>query len=213
MTALARSPEPAVGDGHPAPATALEALAFGWLSALFARPPAAAQIAAHREGPLAALLADLAVDPELASPIAALAIAMSGDAEATAIRIAIAHGRLFDGLAGPETVPPYESAHVGDGRLFQAPVGEMERLIAAHDLKVADDAHEPADHLAIELALMARLVALDHPDRAVLAARLAGWVPAFARACEARDRNGFHAAAARLLATLVEREARSRTPE
>ncbi|MDK9698316.1 MAG: molecular chaperone TorD family protein, partial [Siculibacillus sp.] len=124
-----------------------------------------------------------------------------------AVRVATAHRRLFDGLAGPETVPPYESAHVGDGRLFGRPVAEMERLLAAHDLSVAADAHEPADHLAIELALMARLVSHDHPDRATFAARLTGWIPAFARACEAHDRAGFHAAAARLLATLVEREA------
>lgn len=196
------------GHGRRDPDTAaFAATTWGWLSALFARPPSATALAAHRVGPLAALIADLRRDPELAPTVEAFTAAIAGDDEAAARRIAIAHGRLFDGLGGPETVPPYESAHVGDGRLFGPAVTDMERLLAAHDLSVGGEAHEPADHLAIELALMARLAASDHPDRTVLAARLAGWVPRFADACAEHDRCGFHAAAARLLATLVEREA------
>ncbi len=197
-------------DGHgrrDSDASAFAAITWGWLSALFARPPSAAAIAAHRVGPLAALIADLGRDPELAPTIAALMAAIAGDDEAAARRVAVAHGRLFDGLGGPETVPPHESAHVGDGRLFGPAVSDMERLLAAHDLSVAGEIREPADHLAIELALMARLAASDHPDREALAARLAGWVPRFADACEAHDRCGFHAAAARLLAILVARDA------
>ena len=199
----------ATPDGHPAPDPTLAVLTWGWLSALFARPPGVEGIRAHRAGPLAALLEDLALDRALAPDVAALPATLDGDDDEVARRVAIAHGRLFDGLAGPETVPAMESAHVGEGRPFGPPVTDMERLLAAHDLSVADDAHEPADHLAIQLALMARLTAADHPDRAPLAARLAGWVPTFARACGAHDRVGFHAAAARLLATLVEREASS----
>lgn len=191
-------------DPHDA---AFAAMTWGWLSALFARPPSATALAAHRVGPLAALLAELATDPVLAPSIVEIRAAIADDDEAAARRVAIAHGRLFDGIGGPETVPLHESAHVGDGRLFGPAVTDMERLLAAHDLSVGGEAHEPADHLAIELALMARLAASDHPDRTVLAARLAGWVPRFADACEVHDRCGFHAAAARLLATLIEREA------
>lgn len=199
---------PSDGHGRRDPyVAAFAAMTWGWLSALFARPPGATAIAAHRVGPLAALLADLEIDLDLAPSVAALRAALDGDDEAVAHRLAIAHGRLFDGLGGPETVPAHESAHVGDGRLFGPAVSDMERLLAAHDLSVSGETSEPADHLAIELALMARLVASDHPDRVGLAARLAGWVPRFADACAARDRCGFHAAAARILATLVEREA------
>lgn len=217
MTALAPTTHPlpstasALGSGpasSPAPA-----LAWAWLSALFARQPDAAAIGAHRVAPLAELIADLGRDDDLTAPTAAMRAALAGDDAAVAVRLARAHARLFLGLAGPETVAPHESSHVGDGRLFGAAVGEMERLLAAHDLSVARDAGEPADHLAIETALMAALVAEDHPDRTVLAARLAGWVPAFARACATHDRSGFYAAAAQLVATLAEREVRHRRPE
>jgi TorA maturation chaperone TorD len=217
LTGLAHSTEPlpsAAPALGPGPASSpSRALAWAWLSALFTHQPDAAAIAAHRIAPIAELIADLARDDDLAAPLAAMRDALDGDDAAVAVRLARAHGRLFLGLAGPETVAPYESAHVGDGRLFGAAVGDMERLLAAHDLSVARDSGEPADHLAIETALMAALTEEDHPDRAVLAARLAGWVPAFARACAARDRTGFYAAAARLVATLAEREARGRRPE
>ena len=215
MTAPVHPGEAAAGATLPLdPASSPSpALAWAWLSALFARQPSAVEIAAHRVEPIAALMTDLGRDAELAPAIAAMRAALAGEDEEVAVDLARAHARLFLGLAGPETVAPYESAHVGDGRLFQAPVGEMERLLAAHDLSVARDAGEPADHLAIETALMAGLVEEDHPDRAGLAARLAGWVPAFADACAARDRTGFYAAAARLVATLAEREARGRCPE
>lgn len=211
MTALRRCDDRTAADGRPPLPAGLDAVAFDWLAALFARPPGAAAVAAHHAEPLAGLLADLAADPDLAAPIAALRAATGGEADAAAIRIAVAHGRLFDGLAGPETVPPHESAHVGDGRLFGPAVADMERLIATHDLGIADELREPADHVAIELAVLAHLTRLDHPDRVALAERLAAWVPAFARACAAHDRAGFHAAAARIAAILIERGPRDHT--
>lgn len=204
------APLPTTGPGSAAPLPAVpEAEVWAWLAGLFTAAPSPEAIAAMRRGPLADALAALALDPDLGPGIARLraATATGEDPATVAVRLAVTFGRLFLGIGGPETVPPYESAHTGSGRLFQAPVGEMERLMAAHDLAVAADLHEPADHLGIELALMARLVAADHPDRAELAARLAAWVPRFSRLCVAHDPTGYFGGAAEVLAALVACEA------
>ena len=55
----------------------------------------------------------------------------------------------------------------------------------------------PADHLAIELALTAHLVAAgDQAAAAEMIRRLVGWIPAFADACGDADGDGFWAGAA-----------------
>ncbi|TBW38773.1 hypothetical protein EYW49_08765 [Siculibacillus lacustris] len=181
---------------------------FGWLAALFAAPPNRELVADHRGGAAIPWLDLLAADPDCAEAVVELraVLAAARDDDAATAQLGIGYGRLFEGIGGPNTVPPYESAHRGDGRLFQAPVSEMEALLAAHDLSVSVTVAEPADHLAIELALMARFVAADDPDRAVLAARLAGWIPTFASRCIAADTTGFWAAAARILVVAVARE-------
>lgn len=190
-------------------AAALEPDLWVWLAGLFAAAPSPEELAATRHGPLADALALLALDDDLSPGLARLraAAATAEDPVAVAARLGIAFGRLFLGIGGPDTVAPYESAHTGTGRLFQVPVGEMERLMAAHDLAVADALREPADHLSVELALMARFVAADHPDRVGLAARLAAWVPRFCHLCVARDPTGYFGGAAEVLAALVAREA------
>ncbi|MBL8590716.1 MAG: molecular chaperone TorD family protein [Methylobacteriaceae bacterium] len=187
-----------------------EADLWSWLVGVFAAPPGAGAIEAWRAGPARERLDDLAEDAELQPFVARMRAAMpdAESAAAVAARLNHLYGRLFLGVGGPSTIPPYESAHVGEGRLFQAPTAEMERLVAAHDLHVDPAFREPADHLAIELALMARLVGADHPDRAALAARLAGWTPRFCRLCAGGDADGFFAGAAGLLAVLVARESR-----
>jgi TorA-specific chaperone len=205
LTAL-RTPD--LGAARPL-AAALEPDLWVWLAGLFAAAPSPEALAATRHGPLADALALLALDDDLAPGLARLRAAAATDEDPASVtaRFGIAFGRLFLGIGGPDTVAPYESAHTGTGRLFQAPVGEMERLLAAHDLAVAVDLREPADHLSIELALMARLAAADHPDRTAFAARLAAWVPRFCRLCIAHDPTGYFGGAAEVLAALVAREA------
>jgi len=179
---------------------------FDWLAGLFAAAPSSAAVALLRRGEGSALLDELADDRRFASGVAMLRAALAeGDDAAVTRRLGIAFGRLFLGIGGPATVAPYESAVTCGGRLFQAPTGEMERLLAAHDLSVADRV-EPADHLAIEVALLARLIGEVHPDRRGLVERLAHWVPIFGDLVFDRDDTGFYAGAARLLVLAIECE-------
>ncbi|NLH83507.1 MAG: hypothetical protein GX458_22090 [Phyllobacteriaceae bacterium] len=175
------------------------------LAGLFAASPTQDTVAALRRGAGADLLTRLAGDAALAEPIAAFRAGLAGETDDATLarRLGRVFGLLFLGLSGPATVAPYESVHRCGGRLFQAPTGEMDRLLAAHDLSVGFD-REPSDHLAIETALLAHLMAAGHPDRFALADRLRGWLPAFRAGLDATDDTGFHAASAALLAAAIE---------
>ena len=68
---------------------------------------------------------------------------------------------LFLGAGGPESLPPYESAHVShSGLLFQEATGEMQQLLSRLGMSVERRCKEPPDHLAIEVATLAQLLRL-----------------------------------------------------
>ena len=175
-----------------------------WLSAVFAAPPDGAAIASYRRGPAAAWLEGVASLPGCAEAVERMRRALEADADDSraAARVGSAFGVLFEGIGGPKTVSPYELVHADGGRLFGAPAAAMEAILAAHDLSVAA-AHEAPDHVAVELAAAARLLAEGEPDGEAIIARLQGWVPAFAADCAAADANGFWAGAAAVLIAIV----------
>lgn len=175
-----------------------------WLSAIFAAPPDREAVASYRRGPAADWLDAIGLIPECAAGVARMRRALDGDADdaRAASEIGAAYGLLFEGVAGPKTVSPYESVHRG-GRLFGEPAAEMEAILAAHDLSVAPAAHEAPDHIAVELAATGRLLAEAEPDAAAMIDRLRGWAPGFAAACIAADSCGFWAGAAEILMTIV----------
>lgn len=177
------------------------------LAGLFAVPPAPATVAELRRAAAGAAHADLAGDTGLAHGLALVfaAIAEEADDAALAARLERQFGLLFLGIGGPLTLAPYESAWRGDGRLFQAPVAEMDRLLADLDLHVGL-AGEPSDHVAVEVGLLAHLVAADHAARPELATRLADWLPAFRDALVVQDASGFYTGAATALLAAVSRE-------
>jgi TorA-specific chaperone len=111
--------------------------------------------------------------------------------------------QLFEGVGGPRTVSPFESAHTGPrGRLFQAPAKDMEHLLSQTGLVLTCGIGEPSDHLSIELALLAHMLrdCSDWPETAsLLDRRLLNWVPGFARAIQLVDSTGFYAGVASLL--------------
>lgn len=174
---------------------------------LFAAPPTAAAVAALRRVAAGAAVAELSDEGAVRDGLAPLlaALAEPEDDATLALGLERAFGVLFLGLAGPRTVPPYESAWRGDGRLFQQPVADMNALLAALDIH-AGLGGEPADHVAIEVGLLAQLIAAGHPARAALAERLATWLPAFQDALVVTDPTGFYAGAATALLAAVERE-------
>lgn len=85
---------------------------------------------------------------------------------------------LFDGAAGPNAVPPYESYYEdANGRLFQQPYVNMMEILKELDVSVTNSCKEPADHLALELAALAE--ALRQRKSATidqLLQRLLGWI-------------------------------------
>lgn len=181
---------------------------FDWLSATFAGPPSVEAVAAHRRGSAAEWLSILADDPDLAPGVARMRGVLdreTGDDELAAC-LQRRYGLMFDGIGGPYTIPPCESAFRPGAawRMFQEPAAEMQALLAERDLSVSDAALPP-DHLAVELALAAHLAAAGDPEAEAMTARLAAWVPAFAAACAQVDEEGFWAAAAEILAAAVAR--------
>jgi TorA-specific chaperone len=183
-----------------------------WLSVVFGAPLSVEAVSAHRRGPAAALIAALAEDADCAPGIARMrnALDRGDDDEAGAARLNRAYRLAFEGLGGPRTVPLCESAYRGASRrLFQAPTAELEALLAESGISMPADVRLPADHLAIELALTALLVATGSPEAKEMIRRLAAWIPSFAAECTEVDEDGFWAGAAGVLNALIAHEARA----
>lgn len=186
---------------------------LGELAGLFGAPLEEADVAVLMEsgqfGRLQALARDPAHARDLATAIAA--VRSAGSVEAATTRLNVDYCRLFLGLTGSAATQPIESAHRGDGRLFQDPVDSMTTLLVERGLRPADGFVEPPDHLTIELSLLEQLLRLDlglldvDESAAIetLRRRLAEWTPRFAEACRAADQTGFYAALARLLVRLL----------
>jgi TorA specific chaperone len=184
-----------------APETGWHASILEWLAGLFMAPLSANAVESYRAGLGAVFLDDLACEPRCASGVQRIRSALTPEdpLPEVARRLAIAFTLLFDGVDGPNTVSPYESAHVGpSGRLFQAPAGDMNRLLRQWNMSVDDAFREPPDHLSVELALLAQLMRRGVGHRAqaaLLDDHLLTWVPIFARRCCNADRTGFYAGA------------------
>lgn len=176
-----------------------------WLAGLFVAPLSADAIARYRGRIGTALFEALAEEPQCAAGVQQIQSALITEDSPVVVarQLSVAFTRLFDGLGGVRTVSLYESGHVGrTGRLFQAPAGDMERLLRNFDVSTGLTFHEPPDHLSIELAMLARLVRddADHQAQAALLDdHLLVWVPGFAEQCRDRDRTGFYAGAAQVL--------------
>lgn len=194
-----------VQDGFDLGLPSGQAQCFQWLANVFLAPPSMPEIDAYRRGPAAIWLEQLGVSELLAEGIGQLRGALSvgvADQELAA-RLGKAHGALFSGLGGPATVPPYESAYEGDGRLFQAAATDMAVLLKAHGMHVSRTWAEAPDHLAVELSLLARLLVSGHGDADGLTKRLRGWLPVFADRCAVLDPTGFWSGAANALISLL----------
>jgi TorA-specific chaperone len=175
-----------------------------FLSRLFAAQPDADFVWSCRYGAGSRLLAGLANEEALRSAIQLMTSAIAGqdDEQSVSERIGQAYTLLFSGVAGPDTVSPYASVHLC-GRLFGDATGRMDQILATLGLTVVTAYREPADHLAIQLAVLAELMRREDwaKARQFRDQHLANWVPVFRDQCRARDPSGFYAGGAVVLAS------------
>ena len=183
-----------------------QAWLYLWLADVFAAAPEQETVTSYRFGAGADWLKSISRNACIAQGVAQMQreFARPLDDCALTARLGIGHARLFLGPGGPRTVAPYESAWRCPDQLHQVPLAEMEMLLTEKGLSSARP--EPADHLAVELTLMAHLIASHDPSREALRQRLTGWVPAFCRLCVKRDHTDFWAGAALILACLLDQE-------
>ena len=206
---------PAVGPDAPSEpdlSDETRAAVYQWLAGLFARELTAEGLAAYRGVAGAAMLGALDEHPSLA-PLVERLRGLAGEAAADSVRaadLAGAFSRLFLGVGGRRSAPPYESAYSGaEGRLFQEPVARMIATIRDLDLHVAKDFPEPPDHLSVQLSVMAELVRRGDVERQrrFLESRLLPWIGAFRDACAAFGGGGFYATAAESLVGFAREDA------
>lgn len=176
-------------------------LIYRWFASLFASELSSQLLEhyCHEDG--RAFLAELAKEEAL-TPVTNWIAEMLSDHEdlsGLVMDLAGSFSQLFLGAGGRYAAPPYQSAHQGDNaRLFKEPVSEMNAILRQLDMSLPEDFREPADHLSVQLNVMAQLATsgtvADQLD--FLEAHLVKWVPAFAKACQVNDRKGFYAVAA-----------------
>jgi TorA specific chaperone len=191
------------------------ALVYGWLSTLYAAevPPKMLSVyVADAAAPLLDGLATLGLAAEaerLQAAIAALA-----ETPHAALELAADFAQLFllDAKTG---ALPYASAYEGNGPRFCGEAeGRMRAFLAESALAIRDEFREPADHLAIHLAIMGRLVeqhgrtanvaVAANDEAAFLRDALLDWLPEFARRCQqAKPQFDFYPALAALLLAFV----------
>jgi TorA specific chaperone len=194
---------------------------YRWFARLFLTSPGEALVRELREGRMRAVLDSLAMTPGAEQPAAAICRALDqGSAASVAADLAVARFRLFDGIGGDRTTPPYRSAFTSDsGLLCQAATAEMEQVLRQYGLKPDASVREPADHLSLQLEVVAQLAlrAAEAEEAGaappLLAAQaefidrqLLDWVPHFAARLATVDEPGFHAGLAALLVLVLRQD-------
>ncbi len=191
---------------------------YGWFSTLYAREIPKDTLASYLAGtdsPFAAFSA-LGLGAEVRRLQAGLD-ALRGVADAH-LDLAADFALLFllDARTG---ALPYASVHgAEDARLYGPPEARMQEFLAGASLAVQDEFREPADHLAVYLAVMARLAedqgqaadigAAARDQIAFLQDALLSWLPAFDAAHhQASPRFDFYPALAALLVAVVRLDA------
>ena len=194
---------------------------YGWFSRLYAEEVSDEMFRSHfADGGFApfAGLAELGLGAEVQRLDAAIA-ALRAEA-LPRLELAADFAQLFL-LDGKTSALPYASAYEGKDAaspLYGAAEARMRDFLAARALAIQADFREPADHLAVPLALMAELAGKDAAagDIPAAAAAQAGfihaglvdWLPRFVERCQqARPRFDVYPALAALLLGFVRADA------
>ncbi len=179
-------------------------LVYQWFANLFAFEISAEQLS-HFRGPKgAAFLSRLEQHAAFSSMTRQLSELASHDEDQgkVSLDLAGAFARVFLGAGGRHSAPPYQSMYLDNNqRLFQAPVTQMECLLRELELSTPPEFREPADHISVQLTVMAELVGRGEAcmQLSFLDAHLNDWVSDFASACRACDRQGFYGQSASAL--------------
>lgn len=188
---------------------------YGWFSTLYAAELPGPLLAQYQAGEARALLEGLrgiglageserllaAIDSLRAVPYAHLELAAD-----------FAQSFLLDAKAG---ALPYASCYEADDPQFCGPAEQRMRLFLAEcSLALQEEFKEPADHLAIYLAVMAKVI--EQPSgapgpasdqAAFLREALMGWLPKFVAQCQqVHTRFDFYPALAALLLAFVQQD-------
>ena len=196
---------------------------YRWFARAFYAPPTPTEVIDLQQGGGQRLLSSLALTPEAAVGVQAMQdVLLGGTSSQVAAALGAAHARLFDGVGGRHGALPYRSLYSGErGVLCQQATLSMERVLRQHRLRVQDTICEPADHLSIQLEVMAqlalRLAEVGDPTNAPLAPlsaeqadflqqQLLSWVPEFSRRVTEQDDLGFHAGLACVLLVVLQQD-------
>ena len=194
---------------------------YGWFARLYAQEVSQQMFESHfADGGFApfAGLAELGLGAEVQGLDAAVA-ALRAEA-LPRLELAADFAQFFL-LDGKTSALPYASAYEGKDSaspLFGAAEARMRDFLAARELAIQADFREPADHLAVPLALMAELAGKDASaeDIPAAAAAQAGfirsavleWLPHFVARCQqTRPRFDVYPALAALLLGFVRADA------
>lgn len=196
---------------------------YRWFALAFFAPPTENDVVDMRDGKTQRFLYALAAAPGASLGIHAMAdVLTSGTPAEVTSALGAAHAKLFYGVGGYETASPYRSIYSSDrGALCQQATAEMERVLQQHRLRLEDTVCEPADHLSIQLEVMAQL-ALRYAETAqhsndtlknlqgeqaeFLDKQLLSWLPAFSRRVVEVDDLGFHAGLASAMQAVLEQD-------
>ena len=183
------------------------AIIYRWLGSLFARELSADMLAAYETEEGQAFL-DLvkAADETLFAELQRFIVPGEASIDTTKA-LQGDFSRLFLGAGGRRSAPPYQSAYESDsGRLYGDATGRMIILLRELGMQLPEDFPEPADHISVQLDVLALLSETASPERqiAFIDTHLIPWLPAFAERCKAYDQNGFYASASAALVAMIE---------
>ncbi|SDR38364.1 molecular chaperone TorD [Pseudovibrio sp. Tun.PSC04-5.I4] len=186
-------------------------LVYRWLASFFTTEVKAETLESYGSPEGKALLEVFAMAPALVpltAELTKLADQHKTQPQLT-LDLASAFSKLFLGAGGQRTAPPYESAYFNEkGTLFQKPTAEMNEILQDLGISVNHSLKEPADHLGIQLNVLAEYI-----DREALAeangdstlaqtfhqnqisffsSHLLNWVPTFCESCKLFDSVGLY---------------------
>ncbi len=209
--------------GRQAAAQAARAELYGLLSGAFARELTQDAWVRLCSDETRASLVELAVacgvGDEAGPLLQCLTSSRDLDPGTTVEEMAVDYARLFIG-PGPGLAPPYESVYTSPERRFYGEaLGDVTTWLRTEGVRVGDEFHAPADHIAVELAIMQhlalesaeQLAAGDAPEALAkrlkfLDRHLRRWVPEWVVDVRAGAATAFYREAASLLDEYLQRD-------